>query len=1278
MFKTAARRLFKFVVYALLAAWMVFAAAVMGLRYWVLPHIDDYRDAIAAAISKSARQPIEIGKIEAGWHTLYPYLVLRDVTVHDRQGRPALTLQQVESTLSWSSLLVGGIRLHSLEISDSALDIRRDADGRFFVGGVDVSQDSGEKGFVGWVLNQRSIIIRNATISWNDEKRQAPPLALKRFNLRLENRGEHHRFGLQAAPPVQLAAPLDIRGDLVGANVQDLLAWRGALYARLNSTDLAAWGAWLDLPFDLRSGLGAVRLWLNFDRDSVTDARADVALSAVDLRLAADLPRLELQTVSGHLGLRSLRPGYELHTQQLTFVERDGGVFPPADVILRHAPAAGNKPETGEIRVAGLDLDALTTLAVHLPLSAEQRGWLAQSRPHGALPEFSLKWEGDWSAPRHYAAKGRFTELGAKPFSLAEGGRKLPGFTGFSGNFDANEKGGWLALNASGANVELPGLFAEALALDTLTAQASWKALPGSMEFRLDNANFSNKHLAGTAYGSYRHAPGAPGAIDLTGQLTRADARQVSRYIPLVVGKDARSWLEASLLGGQSQDVRLRLKGNLADFPFNDGKKGLFEVVGKVTGGTLEYAPGWPKIENITVDLLFRGARMDINASAGNTYGMNISKVHAALPNLLADDEVLEVEGVASGPTADMLKFIGHSPVAGMIDHFTDGMQATGNGNFNLNLKLPLRHSKDTLVAGSYQFLNNRVVIADDLPTLDQVNGRLEFTDSQVKIPDIAFQAAGVAANMSGASQKDGSIRLDLRGRISAAGIARLVEHPLAQRLSGSADLRGLVSIRKKKADFTVDSTLVGLAANLPTPLGKQAAEPVAFHLEKRFTAPNRDTLLVGYGSVLSAQFNRRFDNGKTQIERGVINLGAAARERTLPTQGGVWINGELLVLDIDLWRRLFEPQQSASASSFTIAGINFKCEQLDVYGRRFNGAKITATTLGENWKATVRSRELSGDISWRPEGNGRIEARLKTLSVPEASPSVASSPPSQEVRNLPALDIVAESFQVKQKKLGRLELKASNEGDDWRIEQLKLSNPDATFTMNGEWQAWQHKPATRANVKLEVQDIGKLLVRLGYPDAVKRGTATLEGQLYWSASPQDLDFASLSGSMKLEAHNGQFLKIEPGIGKLLSILSLQALPRRITLDFRDVFSEGFTFDDISGTLRANRGVLSSDDFKIEGPPAKISMTGKTDLAAETQNLRVRVVPEIGAGLALAGALLNPVAGVTALIVQKLLKDPLGQIAAYEYSITGTWDNPIIEKVRRKVEPNENKSDAIS
>jgi uncharacterized protein YhdP len=223
-------------------------------------------------------------------------------------------------------------------------------------------------------------------------------------------------------------------------------------------------------------------------------------------------------------------------------------------------------------------------------------------------------------------------------------------------------------------------------------------------------------------------------------------------------------------------------------------------------------------------------------------------------------------------------------------------------------------------------------------------------------------------------------------------------------------------------------------------------------------------------------------------------------------------------------------------------------------------------------------------------------------------------------------------------------------------------------LSADGLWQGVAAQQRTSVNLKLEISDVGKYLERIGYPGSMQRGSAKLLGKLSWAGNPQTIDYASLSGDLSLIAEKGQFLKIEPGIGKLLGILSLQALPRRITLDFRDIFSDGFAFDTITSTAAVAKGVLRTQDFLMRGPSAQVAMSGNIDLAQETQALRVRVVPSVGDTLSVAGLLMlaNPITGVASFLAQRLLKDPLGQAFAFEYAVSGTWADPKVEKVARQ------------
>jgi uncharacterized protein YhdP len=166
---------------------------------------------------------------------------------------------------------------------------------------------------------------------------------------------------------------------------------------------------------------------------------------------------------------------------------------------------------------------------------------------------------------------------------------------------------------------------------------------------------------------------------------------------------------------------------------------------------------------------------------------------------------------------------------------------------------------------------------------------------------------------------------------------------------------------------------------------------------------------------------------------------------------------------------------------------------------------------------------------------------------------------------------------------------------------------------------------------------------------------------LSWHGNPLSIDYATLSGTFKLSAKRGQFPKFEPGLGRLFGIFNLQALPRRITLDFHDVFSEGLGFDDISGEVKIRRGMASTDDLRVEGPSAKIFMNGELNLEAETQKLHIKVTPSYG--------LATPVVGMASVIANTALQKPA---APREYNITGSWTDPVVARImRREREPAE-------
>jgi uncharacterized protein YhdP len=385
-----------------------------------------------------------------------------------------------------------------------------------------------------------------------------------------------------------------------------------------------------------------------------------------------------------------------------------------------------------------------------------------------------------------------------------------------------------------------------------------------------------------------------------------------------------------------------------------------------------------------------------------------------------------------------------------------------------------------------------------------------------------------------------------------------------------------------------------------------------------------------------------------------------------LPARDGLTLRGTLDALDLDAWRAL----SRADGTGGGVAKIDLKVGVLDAYGKRLRQVDIRSGTDAGGWSAQVSADELEGDLAYRAEGNGLLVARLKRFRIPENTPgrdAIAGAGEGQGV--LPEMDLISERFELWGRELGRAEIGARPVPGAWEIDKLIVLNPHGELRGKGTRKLEQGLPRTSLAFSLKVTDVGKFLARIGYPNMVLGGTAKLDGSLAWQGEPQRIDYPSLGGDITLRVDDGQFLEIEPGLGKLVGLISLQALPKRIALDYRDVFSDGFKFDRIVSSLKTRHGVMSTDDFEMRGPAAEIDMRGTTDLAAETQNLNVRIVPSVSDTASAAMAILNPIVGAASVIAQRALKNPLGQLLSYEYAITGTWADPQVKKVGPEIMP---------
>ncbi len=1322
------------------AAWLVFGLVWGALHWLIVPRIGDFRPQVEARLQQVLGVPVRIGGITAHSIGMIPAIELTNVQLFDAQGREALRLPRVLAAvsprsiwrLSFEQLYVERPELHIRrdqhgKISVAGLDFSKPADA--------------DTGAVDWFFSQIEFAIHDGTVLWTDDLRKAPTLALQQVALVVRNQGRRHDLRLDATPPASWGERFSFMGRLTQPLLSQSKAqwrdWEGQLYADLPRVDVTELRRYADVGVDLRQGDGALRAWIDVSRGQPVGGVADVALAKVNVTLGANLQALELQSVQGRLGGRVLANGFEFSTQALAFDTRDGLHWPGGNVSVTYQEAEGNRAAHGEIKADRLDLAALAQIADRLPIAAPERATLLAHAPKGLVQRLEASWQGAPSAPANYAVKGLVSALELAAVGHAPGIRGANiefDFNQSAGKAIIAVVNGAVALPDFFSEPVIPIQQLSTEVKWQIKGEHVTVQLPA---VKFSNADADGQAQIKWETSDPVKSSGRsrfPGVLDLQAALSRADATRVHRYLPSILGDPVREYVRDAVQAGTSNSVKFKVKGDLHDMPFIDPKLGEFRISADVQNATLAYvprsiqpesAPPWPALTQLNGELVVERAQLQVNrarARMGGASGLQISKVEARIPDLR--HAVVAVDAEARGALSDGLGIVNGSPLGPMIGQALSRAVASGRADYKLKLSLPIADIEKSTVRGSVTLTGNDIQITPDSPKLDRARGVVSFTENGFAIAGGQAQMLGGEVRLEGgstalagpnASRTAAPIVIRASGTASAEGLRQAHElgfvARMAQHATGSAPYTAVLGFRRGEPELTVTSTLQGLALRLPAPLNKSAETPLPFRLETALLGeppsaqPGRpmglqDQLKLELGSLATIIFVRDLAEPVPQVLRGSIGVGLAPSESAPLPDVGVVANINLNAFDLDAWGAVLSQAAdtplagAARASGPRVAGAGapnaalsylptsmaVRARELTLSGRKLNNVVVGASREGLLWRANLDARELNGYLEYRqPSGPGewRVYARLARLTLAPGAEREVEALLEEQPASIPSLDVVVDDFELRGKRLGRVEVEAINRSAsgaarEWRLNKFNVLSPEAVLTASGNWASMGPPSApgrrrTVMNFKLDIADGGGLLSRLGMPGLVRRGRGKMEGQVAWNGSPITLDYPSMTGAFTVNVENGQFLKAEPGIAKLLGVLSLQSLPRRLTLDFRDVFSEGFGFDFLRGDVAIEKGIAKTNNLQMKGVNAAVLMEGSADIAKETQDIKVVVVPEVNAGTAsLIATAINPAIGLATFLAQLFLNKPLTEAATQEFHIDGAWADPKITRVPRK------------
>ena len=953
-------RVSRVLLWLLVAFWLLLGLGYGLLHGWIVPRIGDFRPRLEVEASRVLGVPVRIGNISANSGGLIPSFELTEISLLDSEGRTALRLPRVVAALSPRSLW--NLGLEQLVIDGAELDIRRTADGQLQIAGLDLSNTAqGNSSFADWAFEQTELVLRGGLLRWTDETRTAPPLVLTDVVAVLRNPGKRHLMRLDATPPAAWGERFSVRArlrqPLLSGSGSSWKTWSGQLYSEFSRSDVSQLQQYISpdlFGIEVSSGQGALRVWADLAAGQLSGVTADVALTDVNTRLANDLPALTLASVAGRFGGQQRVNGFDFQTEGLSFTADDGLVWPGGNVSLLHTGTEGLLPAKTELKADKLDLAALARIAQRLPLDAAAHAMLDSFAPKGLVDHVEAAWQGELSAPLTLTARGRISglALAAAASSTSTATHPLPGRPGIENaavDFNLTQDGGQAQLQLTQGALEFPGVFEQPRVLfNTLSSELQWKHSGAKLELQLKKLRFANADAEGQAEVRWTSADAAPtaagkaparhpGVLDLQGSVSRGDASQVHRYLPLVLPESARHYVRDAVQQGRLSEVKFKVKGDLLQLPFANPKQGDFLVTAKASNVRYAYVPQtlsakpWPMLDALQGELVFNRQSLEVRAAQGRVAGLDglqLTRGSARIPNLA--EAVVEVNTNIKGPLAQGLQFVNTSPVSGMLGDALLQSSASGAADYTMRLLLPLSNLDKSSLQGSLTLPGNDVQFTTNTPVLGRLKGALTFTGNSFRVSNAQARMLGgdfrfeggmrvnATTTSNGRSNSAEALEAPIlfrgQGTISAEGLQQARElgmvATLANHASGSTVYSASLGFRRGNAELSVNSNLQGMALNFPAPLRKAAAETLPLQFEQALLRESlaagktpQDQLSLTLGNLASVRYVRDLSGDQPKVLRGSIAVGLDAGEAAAQPANGVAANVNLQRADVDAWR---------------------------------------------------------------------------------------------------------------------------------------------------------------------------------------------------------------------------------------------------------------------------------------------------------------------------------------------------------------------------------------
>jgi uncharacterized protein (TIGR02099 family) len=1259
--KNLLRRMIKIVAY--LAGGLVIVLAIaVGLFRLFLPRLPEYQEDIKGWASDAIGMTVEFSGMDARWGLSGPEVKFYDAELLSVDTKTRfVAADEVSVGVGLMRLLVDRkFVVDRVAVRDTSIEIRQLPNGEWWIQGSPLDQLFPERrGEGGGDVGRIEVIGEDIELRFLQPGDEKP----RRFRVsRVLAKGDDMRLAVDATVelPDDLGGRLTIAATQLLSDPPEDRGWDVTVEAdNIKLAGVTAMQPAEAARFD--SGRGDVEVSLAYANKRVQSATAEIDIDDIAIAGLADL------AVSGRLEFLMDDDGWLVAANGLR-ATTPTGEWPASMLRFEASTDDGGKIVMIDARASYLDFS-------HVPvvepwLTDEQRALLADYDPSGVIRDLALTVSDIDTETPNFDVSVSFRDLGIAAND------KRPGVRGLSGSLRADRTSGLLEVDSNNLVVTAAIVLGQPLGLDEAIGTIIWRRSNDRTTVLSDSIVLSNAIFESetNVEVSFADAGGAP-FVDLESTFSVSDVAQASQFVPYMPKRPRMSqWFHEGLLAGRVPRGKARLYGPLDKFPFDEGE-GQLLIEGTVRDGVLEYLPKWPVAEVIEAEVIVEN--MSLRSGRSRIINVGNEIVNGKLEIANFRQPVMTISALATGTMESFRQLCVQSPISEMFGGQLEKIAVSGDATASLDLRVPIRDWKNFTFTTRLQTSDGSLQFDGFDPPLTDLSGIVTIEREDISSESFGGRFLGepVAIELEQApdTMPDFRVIANATGAATAQALQDELGLPIGNRATGTAPYSARLLFPRGKLEtpspFTIEivTNMAGMAIELPVPLGKLQDE--AIDVSASILLPRGGERIESAGRA-GELMSWKIDFAKDDVwdlDRGVVTFGTEPVDVGAAETRGLHLRGTTGFVYAQDWFDLGKDSDTEYGVADRIRSIDMTVNDLHLLGQHLVDHSVRVDRGANEWIVQLDGENVLGSVSVPYDFNAGqpIVVEAERLLLPGDEDDDDKPRAQVDPRSLPPILISAQQAAFGNRRVGAVQAEFERTADGLVAEGIIATDDTFEIVGNGSWIIDEVDPAghrSSVTATLTSTDVETTMQRLDYDPGIKGDELSMLFNLSWSGGPSEDLFETLDGDVKVKIGAGELSEVKPGAGRVFGLMSIAALPRRLALDFRDVFSKGFSFDNISGDFRIVDGDTYTCNLSLDGPAANIGIVGRAGLVSREYEQMAVISANFGNALPVAGALVaGPQVAAALLIISQIFKKPLQEVSQVYYSIGGTFDAPDIE-----------------